>query len=103
MPPDLGRRLPRATGTVARVRGRRRRRCSARSRVADRPRETAREAIELLRAHGIRHVAMLTGDHAGRARAPSPTRVGVDEYHAGLLPEQKHARVRRCARRTVRC
>lgn len=58
--------------------------------VADRPRETAREAIELLRAQGIRKVVMLTGDNADSARSVA-AQVGVDEYHAGLLPERKHA------------
>ena len=36
-----------------------------------RPRETAREAIELLRAHGVRRIAMLTGDHDATAAAQS--------------------------------
>ena len=61
--------------------------------LADRPRQTARETVELLREHGIRHVAMLTGDHADAARAVAAY-VGVDEYHATLTPDQKHARVR---------
>jgi Cd2+/Zn2+-exporting ATPase len=60
--------------------------------VADPLRETAAETIELLRAHGIRHVAMLTGDHAESARAIADA-ISVDEHHYGLLPEQKHARV----------
>ena len=60
--------------------------------VADPLRETARETIELLRSHGIRHVAMLTGDHAESARAVA-TALALDAYHYGLLPEQKHARV----------
>jgi Cd2+/Zn2+-exporting ATPase len=61
--------------------------------VADRPRETAREAIELLRSHGVRRVVMLTGDHADTARAVAEA-LHVDEHHAALLPEQKHALVR---------
>jgi Cd2+/Zn2+-exporting ATPase len=57
--------------------------------VEDRPRETAREAIELLREQGVRFVVMLTGDQeAGAARVAAA--VGVDEYHAGLLPDEKH-------------
>ncbi len=60
--------------------------------LSDRPRETAREAIELLRSHGVRQVVMLTGDHADSARAVAES-LGVDEYHAALLPEEKHARV----------
>jgi Cd2+/Zn2+-exporting ATPase len=61
--------------------------------VSDRPRETAREAIELLRELGIRHVAMLTGDQEAAARAIAE-RVGVEEYSAALTPDEKHARVR---------
>jgi Cd2+/Zn2+-exporting ATPase len=60
--------------------------------VADPIRDAAREAVELLRSHGIRHVAMLTGDHAGSARVVAET-LGVDEYLAGLLPQEKHNRV----------
>jgi Cd2+/Zn2+-exporting ATPase len=61
--------------------------------VADRPRETAREAIGLLREHGVRWVAMLTGDHQ-RSAAPVAEALRLDEYHAGLLPEQKYTFVR---------
>jgi Zn2+/Cd2+-exporting ATPase len=60
--------------------------------VADRPRETAREAIELLRAQHVRAVAMLTGDHRDTAAAIA-RELKVDEYHAALLPEQKQALV----------
>jgi Cd2+/Zn2+-exporting ATPase len=58
--------------------------------VADRPREAAREAVELLRTNGVRRVVMLTGDRPEAARAMAE-RLGVDEHHAGLLPEQKHS------------
>jgi Zn2+/Cd2+-exporting ATPase len=61
--------------------------------LADRPRQTAREAVGLLREHGIARVAMLTGDHPDAARAVAE-QVGVDEFHAALRPEQKHALVR---------
>jgi Cd2+/Zn2+-exporting ATPase len=60
--------------------------------VADRPRETAREAVELLRGHGVRHVAMLTGDQPSTARTIS-AELGLDEVRAALMPEQKHAAV----------
>jgi len=66
--------------------------------MADRPRDTAREAIELLRGHGVRWVAMLTGDHEGTA-ARVAEELGLDEYHAGLLPDQKYARVQSLSRR----
>jgi Cd2+/Zn2+-exporting ATPase len=60
--------------------------------IVDPVRETAREAIELLRSNGIQRVAMLTGDHSGRAAAVAAT-LGLDEHHGGLLPAEKHARV----------
>ena len=56
--------------------------------VADRPRETAREAIELLRGQHVPAIAMLTGDHEETAAAIA-RELNVDEYYAGLLPEQK--------------
>jgi Cd2+/Zn2+-exporting ATPase len=61
--------------------------------LADRSRENAREAIGLLREQGIRRVAMLTGDDE-RSAARVAAELHVDEYHAQLLPEQKHALVR---------
>jgi Cd2+/Zn2+-exporting ATPase len=61
--------------------------------VADRPREAAREALELLRSHGIERVIMLTGDHAQTAESVARM-LNVDEHHAALLPEQKHDLVR---------
>jgi Cd2+/Zn2+-exporting ATPase len=61
--------------------------------LADRPRETAREAVELLRGHGVQRVVMLTGDHPATARTIAHE-LGVDEVRAALLPEQKHAAVR---------
>ena len=66
--------------------------------VADRPRETAREAVELLRANGIRRVAMLTGDHPDTARAVAES-LRIEEHHASLLPEQKHDIVQGLRRR----
>jgi Zn2+/Cd2+-exporting ATPase len=61
--------------------------------LADRPRETAREAVELLREHGVRRVVMLTGDHPATARSIAQE-LGADEVRAALMPEQKHAAVR---------
>ena len=60
--------------------------------IADPMRETARETIELLRSHGIRHVAMLTGDSAFSARVVAGA-LALDQCEAGLLPQQKHDRV----------
>jgi Cd2+/Zn2+-exporting ATPase len=61
--------------------------------LADRPRDTAREAIGLLREQGVRRIVMLTGDHRRSARRVADA-LGVDEHHAELLPEQKHDLVR---------
>jgi Cd2+/Zn2+-exporting ATPase len=61
--------------------------------VEDRPRETAREAVELLREQGIARVVMLTGDEQGVA-ARIATTVGADEHHAALMPEDKHSLLR---------
>jgi Cd2+/Zn2+-exporting ATPase len=60
--------------------------------IVDPVRETAREAIELLRSHGIKRVAMLTGDQPSAAAAVASA-LGLDEHHGGLLPAEKHARV----------
>ena len=56
--------------------------------VSDCPRASARDAVRMLREHGVAHVALLTGDHAAAARALGET-VGVDEVRAGLLPADK--------------
>jgi Zn2+/Cd2+-exporting ATPase len=61
--------------------------------VADRPRQTARDAVDLLRENGVRRVAMLTGDHPATAQSIGKE-LGVDDVRAALLPEQKHAIVR---------
>jgi Cd2+/Zn2+-exporting ATPase len=66
--------------------------------LADRSRENAREAIVLLREQGVRRIAMLTGDEE-RSAARVAADLNVDEYHAQLLPEQKHALVRELHRR----
>jgi Cd2+/Zn2+-exporting ATPase len=56
--------------------------------VSDETREAAREAVEMLRAQGIAHVVLLTGDHDAPARALAGS-LGLDDYRAGLLPEDK--------------
>jgi Cd2+/Zn2+-exporting ATPase len=60
--------------------------------VADPIRETAVETLDLIRSHGVRHISMLTGDHAESAQAVANV-LTLDEFHAGLLPQQKHDRV----------
>jgi len=58
--------------------------------VADQPREAARDAVQMLRDHGIRHVALLTGDHQSAAKAVAEA-IGIEEVRAGLLPADKVA------------
>lgn len=55
--------------------------------VADAVRPAAREMVERLHELGVR-VVMLTGDNEGTARAIADE-VGVDDYRAELLPEDK--------------
>lgn len=56
--------------------------------VADALRETAPQVVGELRRTGIQRTVMLTGDNEDAARAIA-AQVGVDEFRAGLLPEQK--------------
>lgn len=62
--------------------------------LADRTRESADAAIEMLRRHGVQRIVMLTGDNQASAEALARA-VGVDETHAELLPHDKVAVVRR--------
>jgi Cd2+/Zn2+-exporting ATPase len=56
--------------------------------VADDVRPEAERAVARLHEFGVEHVVMLTGDNERTARAIAD-RVGVDEYRAELLPEDK--------------
>ncbi|GGL68489.1 heavy metal translocating P-type ATPase [Halocalculus aciditolerans] len=56
--------------------------------VADEVREEAKRTIERLKAAGVERTVMLTGDNARTAKVIAE-RVGVDDYHAELLPEAK--------------
>ena len=60
--------------------------------IADEVRPGASRAVERLHGLGIEHVVMLTGDNEGTARAIAE-QVGVDEYRAELLPDEKVAAV----------
>jgi len=61
--------------------------------VADTVRPAARRVMEELRRQGITHLVMLTGDNARVANAVA-AEIGISEWRAGLLPEQKVAAVR---------
>lgn len=56
--------------------------------VSDSLRPDAIEMIKGLKAAGIERVVMLTGDNP-RVAAKIAARAGVDEFHAGLLPQDK--------------
>ncbi|QDL92798.1 heavy metal translocating P-type ATPase [Paroceanicella profunda] len=55
--------------------------------VADPIRESAPEALETLHAHGLR-VVMATGDNA-RTAAAVAGKLGLEEVHAGMSPQDK--------------
>ncbi|MCL4560480.1 MAG: cadmium-translocating P-type ATPase [Chloroflexi bacterium] len=56
--------------------------------VADTLREDAAGIIHRLKSQGIERVVMLTGDNE-RVAAGIARKAGVDEFHAGLLPQDK--------------
>lgn len=56
--------------------------------LADTMRETARETVHALRREGVEHIIMITGDNEATARAVARD-LGVDEYYAELLPQDK--------------
>ncbi|MBE5024081.1 cadmium-translocating P-type ATPase [Olsenella sp. DSM 107455] len=62
--------------------------------IADVVKDDAKDAVDGLHAAGVRHCVMLTGDRADVAQAVG-TRLGIDEVHAQLLPEDKVAEVER--------
>ena len=61
--------------------------------VADPVKSGTPAALQSLRGEGIR-LLMVTGDHRETAQAVAH-RLGIEEVHAGMLPEHKHALVRR--------
>lgn len=56
--------------------------------ISDELKEHAREAIDGLKAAGVKKTVMLTGDNEAAAQSIA-TEVHVDEVHAGLLPADK--------------
>ncbi len=66
--------------------------------IADQLREEVADAFQTLRAAGIHRLVMLTGDNRGTAEAIAQ-RLGIEEYLADLLPEDKVEKVRELSRR----
>jgi Cu+-exporting ATPase len=64
--------------------------------VADPVKDTTAKAVGILRREGLRLI-MLTGDNERTARAVADA-LGLDEVHANVLPEDKHAVVKRLQR-----
>ena len=62
--------------------------------VADRAKPTATAAIEKLRSLGVRRTVMLTGDNEAVASRIA-REINIDEYRAGLLPDDKVVEVER--------
>lgn len=60
--------------------------------LADTVREESKAAVQALKAEGIK-VYMLTGDSVEVAQAVS-TELGIDEYFAGVLPNQKADKIK---------
>lgn len=56
--------------------------------IADEIRDDAKEALAMMRAQGVKRMIMLTGDNAHTAQLVA-TELGLDEYHAELLPADK--------------
>jgi Cd2+/Zn2+-exporting ATPase len=56
--------------------------------VADAPRDEAAACVRELKASGIKHIGLISGDNEGVVAAVA-RRLGMDEYYAGMLPDQK--------------
>jgi Cd2+/Zn2+-exporting ATPase len=56
--------------------------------IADKVRDDSRFMVESLHKMGVKRIVMITGDNKRTAKAVA-AKIGVDEYYAGLLPEQK--------------
>lgn len=56
--------------------------------ISDRIKDDAREAVDALKAAGVRETVMLTGDREDVA-ADVAGQLGLDKYYAGLLPADK--------------
>ena len=66
--------------------------------IADPVRAGAREALSALRAAGVAHLALLTGDNEPTAQAVGRA-AGIDDVRAGLLPAEKVDAIRELQQR----
>ena len=66
--------------------------------VADEPREAAKAVVEMIRGQGVEHVVLLTGDHEVAAKSLAAS-LGITDYRASLLPEDKVTAVEELKRR----
>jgi Cd2+/Zn2+-exporting ATPase len=64
---------------------------------ADTLKPDARDAVQELRSSGVRRVVILSGDHLPAVQALARA-LGVEEFQAGLLPDQKVEAVKALAR-----
>ena len=60
--------------------------------ISDKVKDSAKSAVEALRAEGINQIIMLTGDSEPSAKATAES-IGIMEYYSGLLPADKVKRV----------
>lgn len=56
--------------------------------IADQVRDDAKAALSDMRANGVKRIIMLTGDNRHTAEAVA-NELGMDEFHAELLPNEK--------------
>ena len=61
--------------------------------LRDTVRPESRSVLDALRADGVRRIVLLTGDHPDTAAAVA-AELGITEFHARVLPEQKQDLVR---------
>jgi Cu2+-exporting ATPase len=69
-------------------------RLALRIKLHDRLKDNTRPVIDELRGAGVRRLWLATGDHPAAA-ASVARQLGLDGFHAGLMPEDKVALVRR--------